>query len=153
MKRSSVVALVATGLGLGSLLSVAATSLHAATTTNSTSTTNTATTTTMPHRMHDDTDRLSSMATLLGMSVTDLQTALNSGKEFYQIAAEHSITYDQVQAKQQDTYKAKLDDMVKVGYISQAQADTFLKNWQTQAATSPMGFGFGGGHGRGMMMD
>lgn len=101
-------------------------------------------------RLHND-QRLTDMAKLFGMSTTELQTALQSGKEFYQIAAEHGVTYDTVQANAETTYKAKLDDMVKVGYVTQAEADAFLKHWQTRAAEDPMiGFGLGGPRG-GMM--
>lgn len=154
MHRSTKLALAAAGISLATVGAIATTSARAATSeTSDTSTTTSTTATTTQNRMRlHDTERLSDMASLLGITTDQLQTELDSGKEFYQIAAAHGVTYDKVVANQKTEYQTKLDDMVKVGYITQAQADTFMKNWETRAAESPMlGLGFGGGRGHGPM--
>jgi len=114
--------------------------------TTNTSAEQASTTTSAPGGRHGK--NLDEMATLLGLTTAQLQTELNGGKEFYQIAAEHGVTYDKLQANRTERHKARLDDMVKVGFLTQAQADTMLKNYQDQAATMPMmGMGMGGGFG------
>jgi len=97
-------------------------------------------------------ERLTEMAALLGIPPDQLQTELNSGKEFYQIAAEHGVTYDKLVANRDAAYQAKLDDMVKVGFMTQDEANTMYQQYQTKAQQMPMfGMGFGHhGHGLGM---
>ena len=147
MKRSTLLALIATGIGLAGAGTVATTAVRAATTTASGSATTTTTTNdASPPGMPHDQQNLSDMASILGISTTQLQTELQGGKQFYQIAAEHGVSYDKLKASAEAAYKTKLDDMVKVGYLTQTEANTFLQQWQTQAATSPM-VGFNGpGH-------
>ncbi|MFH0804921.1 MAG: hypothetical protein V1916_01865 [Patescibacteria group bacterium] len=97
-------------------------------------------------------ERLTEMAALLGITTDQLQTELNSGKEFYQIATVHGVTYDQLVANRDAEYKARLDDMVKVGFLTPDEATTMYQQFQTQAQQMPMfGMGFGHhGHGFGM---
>lgn len=88
---------------------------------------------------------MTELATSFGMTATELQTALESGKPMYQIAAEHGVTYAKQKATQLTELKTKLDDMVKVGYMTQAEADSAYANAQTNPL---MGLGMGGPHGR-----
>lgn len=92
--------------------------------------------------------RLDDLAKLLGITSSQLESERSSGKPFYQIAAEHKVTYDKLTANQDAQYKAQLDDMVKVGYLTQAEADTAYQQYQTQSQQSPM-LGLGMGHGFG----
>lgn len=87
--------------------------------------------------------KLDEMAKLLNMSTADLQKELDSGKQFYQIAAEHGVTYDKLNADRLSELKTKLDDMVKVGFMTQSEADQIYQ----QAQSQPMMGGFGFGHG------
>lgn len=87
--------------------------------------------------------KLDETAKLFGMSVDDLQKELKSGKQFYQIAAEHGVTYDKLKADRLAEIKTKLDDMVKVGFMTQTEADQIYQQQESQ----PMMGGFGFGHG------
>lgn len=146
----------AAGIGLTALALTATTMVHAQSATGDVevpasavvtddTTIPTTTSTTTPTIPDHEQRRLNEMASLLGMTPTDLQNALQSGKPFYQIAAEHGVTYDKLQAQRETQFKARLDDMVKVGYLTQAEANTMLQQYQTQAQQMPMG-GMGFGH-------
>ncbi len=147
MKRSTKLALLSAGLGIASVGAVATTAVRAATST--TSTTSTTTPTTNDSSPPSRGQNLTEEAKLLGITTSQLQSELNAGKQFYQIAAEHGVTYDKLKASAQATYQAKLNDMVKVGYLTQTEANTFLQQWINNAATSPLiNLGFvGPGHG------
>lgn len=157
MRTSVKVALAVLGIAITSAIGTIATHMvRAATTTNevTVATTGTTSSTTAPTpTMKGDhgLQRLAEMATLLGMTESDLQTQLENGTPFYQIAAAHGITYDKVKANAETQYKATLDDMVKVGYLTQAEADSFLQQYQTNTQQNPdlgmMGMGHGFGHG------
>lgn len=153
--RRSVLYVAAIGVGLAALAltatrivraeSTAPTTgdveVAAPTTTNATAIpTTTATSTVTDHHQK----RLDEMASILGMSATDLQNELQSGKEFYQIAAEHGVTYDKLKAQGGAQFKARLDDMVRVGYLTQDEANTMLPQYQTQEQQMPMAGMFGG---------
>lgn len=87
-------------------------------------------------------EHLGDMATKFGMTETELKRAIDSGKPIYQIAAEHGVTYAKEQAERMATLKTQLDDMVKVKYMTQAEADAAYDN----AKDSPMvGFEMGDG--------
>lgn len=92
-------------------------------------------------------DHLAQQATDLGISVDDLKEALESDKPFYQIAAERGVTYDELQQKHADRVKERLNDMVKVGFMTQAQADEQFISWQERQDAMP----FFGAHGMGPM--
>ena len=110
-----------------------------------TAATSTPTTATMPGHGMRHAERQAEMATKFGMTTAELQTAIDSGKEMYQIAAEHGYTFAKEQASRLTDMKTRLDDMVKVGYMTQAEADAAYTN----AKDNPMiGFGFGGRHGQ-----
>ena len=86
---------------------------------------------------------LDDLATKLKMSASDLQAALQSGKPLYQIEAEHGVTYQTEKAQRLQDLKTRLDDMVKVGYMTQADADQVYQQAQSQPF---IGFGPGGHH-------
>ncbi len=88
-------------------------------------------------------DMITDHAEALGMTTTDLQTALDSGKTFQQIATEKGITAELLQQKLQAIHKTRLDAQVAAGTITQAQADEML----TRQPGPGRGFrpeGFGG---------
>lgn len=92
--------------------------------------------------------RLDELAKLFNMSTSDLQAELDSGKPMYQIAAEHGVTYDTMKASRLSELKTRLDDMVKVGYMTQDEADQIYQQAQTQSVNGGFGMGFGlGMHG------
>lgn len=70
---------------------------------------------------------LDEKANILGMSTADLQTAMKSGKTICQIVQEKNMSlssfHDQLEAKA----KLILDEKVKVGNITQTQADQLLQ--------------------------
>lgn len=89
-------------------------------------------------------DKPDEAAKLFGITTDDLRKELQSGKPFYQIAAEHGVTYDKLREQRKVDLKTRLDDMVKVGFMTQAQADEILN----KADEAPMlGFGHHGGFG------
>ncbi len=95
----------------------------------------------LPPRAEHLQHRLEDQAADLGISADDLKAELASGKPFYQIAAEHGVTYDDLKAKQLEQRKTRLDDMVKVGFLTQAQADAAYQ--QAQSTIFIGGFGPG----------
>jgi len=105
----------------------------------------TTTSTTKPSRGRHHAERLAEMATKFGMTTTELQTAIDSGKPMYQIAAEHGYTYAEEKTTRLAEIKAKLDDMVKVKYMTQAEADAAYA--EAQSSTMIGGPGFGKLHG------
>lgn len=90
-------------------------------------------------------ERLADQAEKFGMTTTELQTALDSGTPMYQIAAEHGVTYAKEKATRLAEMKNRLDDMVKVKYMTQAEADAAYA--EAQSSTMIGGPGFGGPHG------
>lgn len=87
---------------------------------------------------------LEQQATLFKMTVTDLQNEIQAGKPMYQIAAEHGVTFDTIKADRLAKIETELDAKVKVGFMTQAQADEELKKFDN---VPMMGFGHGM-HGR-----
>ncbi|MBI5467435.1 MAG: hypothetical protein HY975_04465 [Candidatus Kerfeldbacteria bacterium] len=145
MKHAGKIAVIAAGIGLASLGLIGTSMVRAETTTN-TSTTTTATTMADRHQAH-----FADLAEQLGVTTDQLQTEMDSGKEFYQIAAAHGVTYAELKASRETDMKARLADMVKVGFLTQAEADSQLKLYQERADEGlflggPMG---GGKHIRG----
>lgn len=96
-----------------------------------TNTTNPAPTNKITHRFpHADGE----LATFLGMSATDLETAIKSGKTIYQIAQEKNISEDQLKQfftsqheKHLAEIKTKLTKEVQSGKITQAHMDEHIK--------------------------
>lgn len=92
---------------------------------------------------------LEDRAEQLGMTVEELRSEIESGKPWYQIAAEHGLTYAEEKADRLADLKTRLDDMVKVGYMTQVEADAAYA--QAESNSGAGGFGFGPhGFGPGM---
>jgi hypothetical protein len=114
-------------------------------TTAATSTTTTTTTPPTEGKRHGQ--PLADMAAKFNMTEADLQKALDAGTPMYQIAAEHGVTYGTEQAQRLSDLKTRLDDMVKVKYMTQAEADAV---YQAAQANPMLGMGMDmgrGGHG------
>lgn len=155
MKQSTKIALIGAGAGVLSMAAVAVTSIAQAESTNTSSTVDMAITnsssapsTLAPPMMgRHGGPKLDELAAELGITTTQLQTELDSGKEFYQIAAEHGLTYDKLKAQHDAKVKARLDEMVKVEFLTQAEAEQQWSTYQTKSPDMPM-FGMGmGRHG------
>lgn len=75
-------------------------------------------------------------ATLLGISVDAVKEGWASGKSVSELAAENSITDEQLKTKMETVRKAKLaahlQTLVAQGVITQAQADKRLASMETQ---------------------
>jgi uncharacterized protein (DUF433 family) len=86
-------------------------------------------------------EHLQDQADALGITVTDLQSRMATGKTFKQIGADLGITHEQLKAKMDAEFKTDVQARVTSGKLTQAQADGILAR---------QGKGFGGGRG-GMM--
>jgi hypothetical protein len=71
-------------------------------------------------------DVLSTAATYIGISESDLQTALQSGKSLAQVAQDHGKTKDGLKQAIHDATKTSLDQAVKDGKLTQQVADQIL---------------------------
>lgn len=81
------------------------------------------------------------LATALGMTVEDLESALAGGQSLGAIIAERGIDAATLQANAQAAYEAAVQQAVTDGVITQAQADELLSG----GGLNPFGLG-GGGH-------
>jgi hypothetical protein len=93
------------------------------------------------------------VAKLTGTTVADVTSARASGDSFAEIAKAKGVSSDKVVATALGTREKLLEAKVKDGTITQAQADTALKNMETRltervSSTTP-GCGTGGGQGTG----
>ncbi len=143
---ASSIGLAGIGISRAQTADTASTAVDTAVT--ATTSTSTAATTTTPVTgigRHHGKD-LAELATKFGMTATEVQTALESGTPMYQIAAEHGVTYAEEKASRLAEMKTQLDSMVKVGYMTQTEADAAYK--EAQSSTLMGGLGFGGPHGR-----
>jgi hypothetical protein len=98
---------------------------------------------------------LAAAAKALGVSESDLVTALRSGKSLAAVAKEKGVDVQKVIDALVAEAKQRLADAVKDGRLTQAQADQRLKDLTARItervnSTAPArpGFGPGGGHGR-----
>ncbi len=96
---------------------------------------------------------LAAAAEALGMSETDLATALRSGKSLAAVAREKGVEVQKVIDALVAEAKQRLADAVENGRLTQAQADQRLKDLTARItervnATRPAGPGSGRGHGR-----
>ena len=98
---------------------------------------------------------LAAAAKALGISETELLTALRSGKSLAAVAKEKGVDVQKVIDALVAEAKQRLADAVKNGRLTQAQADQRLKDLTARItervnSTAPArpGFGRGGGHGR-----
>ena len=71
-------------------------------------------------------DILGAAATALNMTPEELFSALRSGKDMHQIAADQKVDYDTVTKAVLDAAKADLDALVSSGHLTQARADEML---------------------------
>ena len=90
--------------------------------------------------LKDYIDREALLAEALGMSVADLQAALEDGTSLPALIEESGLTFAELAEAQQAAHEAAVQEAVADGVISQAQADQILSG-------SFGGHGFGGGHG------
>jgi hypothetical protein len=92
-------------------------------------------------------------ADAIGISLSQLQTALQNGQTIAAVAKAHSVDVSKVISALVTSENAEVDSALEAGTITQAQADQ-IKAQQTQRVTDmvngtgPRG-GFGGGHGPG----
>ncbi|OQA07967.1 MAG: hypothetical protein BWY65_01674 [Firmicutes bacterium ADurb.Bin373] len=86
---------------------------------------------------------LDDMAGIFGMTADELKAEMDAGKKFDEIAADQGLTMEQVQEKMKEARKAKIQQKVADGTITQAQADEMLQRLEQ----GQKGEGFGG-HGR-----
>jgi hypothetical protein len=72
------------------------------------------------------TAELNAAASALHMSTADLQSALRSGKSLTDLETQQNVSDSAVKAAMKDAAKGVLDNAVKAGTITQAQADAIL---------------------------
>ncbi len=91
------------------------------------------------------------VASLLGLSQSDLQNQLAAGKTLADLAAAKNVSQDQLIQTMLGPYTDHLAIMVKYGYLTQAQADSYAQQARTRLQTvitskigTSGGFGFGG---------
>ncbi|MBW5445600.1 hypothetical protein GE107_05925 [Cohnella sp. CFH 77786] len=90
---------------------------------------------------------LTSAATILGLSETDLKTALQSGKSLADLAKEKNVDVQKLIDAQKEAITAAINQAVKNGKLTQAQADKQLAKVATLAEKIVNSAGFPGGHG------
>ena len=108
-------------------------------------------------QMHEYVEQ--ALADKLGMTKTDVETAIDGGKTMYQLAIDKGIKEADVTALLTEVHKTAFVKAVSDGVMTQAQADTMLQNMTANGfnfANSPMrngtGRGMQGGRGQGRMM-
>jgi len=99
-------------------------------------------------------DILSTTATKLGMTVSQLRAALWQGKTLAQIASEHGVTRDDLKTALLATARANANTLLEQGVLTQEEADQALRAVESNLdtlidATGPWGFKHGAGWGRG----
>ncbi len=93
---------------------------------------------------------LEAVAKTLGMSTTDLTTALRT-KTLLTLAQEKNVDVATLRAAIVDAQKAAIDQAVKDGKLTQTQADSLKANLKPENIDlNRYGFGFGGHGGFGM---
>ncbi len=98
---------------------------------------------------------LDAAAQALGMTTTELTTALQSGKTLEQVAQEKGVDFATVQAamqKARDTeMRTQIQQALSDGKITQDHANWLLEGLDKGYLNGPggFGFGFGGPHGQG----
>ncbi|GBD24246.1 hypothetical protein HRbin29_01921 [bacterium HR29] len=95
---------------------------------------------------------LEELATFLGTDVATLRSEIQSGKSLAQIAEAHGKSRDELKTFLTDQVKAKLDEAVANGRITQEEADakleSFTANLDSIIDAVPAFKGFGRGHHR-----
>jgi hypothetical protein len=103
-------------------------------------------------QMHEYVEQ--AVADKLGMTKADLETQLSSGKSMYQVALDKGTAEADVTALLTDAHKTAFAKAVADGVLTQAQADTMLKNMTASGFKNvecPMGADDRGGGRRGGM--
>lgn len=94
---------------------------------------------------------LEAAAKVLGMTTNELTTALKSGKTLEQLATDKKVDIqkvkDAIQAAHVTEMKTNIQQAVKDGKITQANADWLLEGLDKGYIGVPGAFGFGGPHG------
>ena len=100
---------------------------------------------------------LEAAAKVLGMTSTELSTALTSGKTLEDLATTAKVDIqdvkDAINAVHADEMRAQIEAGVADGTISQEKADWLLEGLDKGFLDGPRGFGLGGPHGRGGQLD
>ncbi len=100
--------------------------------------------------MHDE--MVAAFAAKLGISVEDLNARLANGETMAQIATSKGLTAEQLTTLMADVRAQALDQAVKNGTLTQAQADAMkLRGGMMGQGQSARGTGTGMGAGRGGM--
>ena len=76
-------------------------------------------------------EKLSTAADYLGLTEAELRTKLNSGQTLAEIAKARGKSVDGLKQAMLDETKAKLDQLVKDGELTQAEADAVYKRFQS----------------------
>ena len=96
---------------------------------------------------------LEAAAKALGMTSTELSTALADGKTLEDLAATAKVDIqdvkDAINAVHAEEMRAQITQAVTDGTMTQAKADWLLEGLDKGYLDGPGGFGFGGPHGRG----
>jgi hypothetical protein len=96
-------------------------------------------------------NELAAAAKALGVTSTDLLTALQSGKTLTQVASDQKVDLQTVQdaitAARNDDMRTQIKQAVTDGKITQAKADWLLEGLDKGFLDGGPGFGFGGPRG------
>jgi hypothetical protein len=96
---------------------------------------------------------LEAAAKVLGMTSTELSTALADGKNLEDLATTAKVDIqdvkDAINAVHAEEMRAQITQAVTDGTMTQAKADWLLEGLDKGYLEGPGGFGFGGPHGRG----
>ena len=94
---------------------------------------------------------LEAAAKVLGMTADELSTALQSGKTLEQVATDKGVDIqkvkDAIQAAHATEVRDRIQQALKDGTITQANADWLLEGIDKGYIGVPGAFGFGGPHG------
>ncbi|MFL0246296.1 hypothetical protein [Candidatus Clostridium stratigraminis] len=85
----------------------------------------------------------------LGLSDTDITSAINSGKTPYELAAEKGMTQDQVKAALLEDKSKAIDEAVAKGTITKEEGENIKGNLKTNIQNCIGNFGQGQGQRRG----
>jgi len=95
---------------------------------------------------------LTEKAKILNMNVTSLQSELDKGKNFYQIAQEKGVDVESMHEQMEDFQKKRLQALVNDGTITKAQMQERLDFMETRQENCGNNVPFSGNGQRGMGM-
>ncbi len=90
---------------------------------------------------------VSYFAEKLGLTVDEINTRLDNGETMAQIAISTGLTVDQFRTLMLDARSQAIDQAVKDGTLTQAQADWMKQHGARMAGANGAGYGRGGGMG------